>query len=86
VVAAPLAVSASDTLPQLPAEQETLQITPALESLSTVAVTCVLAPATRVEDADVTDTLNGGLSPLPPHAARPIDSPSARHAIPKVEN
>jgi hypothetical protein len=54
------------------------------ESLSRVAVTSVLLPAATVEDADVTDTLTGGLSP-PPHAARPIESPNARHAVAQLE-
>jgi len=87
VVATPVSVKFGCTLPHGAAEQDTLQVTPSFdESLSTVAVTCALAPAATVEDADLTDTLMGGLlSPPPPHAASPINSPSASHADAQLE-
>lgn len=49
VVTTPLGVTPGDTVPQVPDEQETVQLTPALpESLATVATSCSVDPACTV--------------------------------------
>lgn len=71
MVATPLAVAPGETVPHGAVEHETDHVTPLFpESLVTVAVTCIVAPACTVVVPAETETLIGGagveLVP-PPH-------------------
>jgi hypothetical protein len=69
VVATPLAVALGETTPQGVGEHDTDHVTPLFaESLVTVAVTCVVAPACTVVVPAETETLTagGGVEIVPP--------------------